>query len=435
MSEINRKKQALVLIIEDEPGDAELIKLQLLERDLQAFKVELAASLGEARILLQDQGLRPDVILLDLNLPDSSGPDTVKHCRKLVGDVPLVVLTGLDDLDATETAIEAGAEDYLSKGEDASSLRKAIRYALLRHERDSSERLALTVFNYAREGIMITSAKGEILEVNDSFSRITGYSREEVVGRNPSLLNSGHHSKEFYEKFWQQLVSKGHWEGEIWNRRKNGEIFVENMTVSAVRDPSEEITQFVALFTDITEQKEQQTQLEHLAHFDALTGLPNRVLFNYRLHQSTAYADRHGTQIAIAYLDLDGFKLVNDTHGHAAGDLVLQRIADRAQACLRDEDTLARLGGDEFALVLESVKVPEKLGGLLDRLLGVVSEPVEWEGHTLEVTASIGITFYPQSPAIDVTQLLNQADEAMYLAKEQGKNCYAFHPSVSYSEE
>lgn len=433
MPDINRKKQPRVLIIEDEPGDAELIRLQLLERDSQAFEVKMAASLSEARDLLQE-GLQPHVILLDLNLPDSTGPETVKRCRKLAPDVPLVVLTGLDDLEATEVAIEAGAEDYLSKGEDASSLRKAIRYALLRHERDSSERLALTVFNYAREGIMITSDAGEILEVNDAFTRITGYKREEVVGQNPRLLNSGHHTTEFYDAFWKLLLSEGHWEGEVWNRRKNGEIFVENLTVSAVRDPADRITQFVALFTDITEQKEQQTQLEHLAHFDALTGLPNRVLFNYRLNQSTAYADRHGTQIAVAYLDLDGFKPVNDTHGHAAGDLVLQKVAERMQACLRDEDTLARLGGDEFALVLESVKVPENLGGLLKRLLGVVNEPVIWEGHRLQVTASIGITFYPQTPVIDVSQLLNQADEAMYLAKEQGKNCYAFHPAVHYSE-
>ncbi|WP_404419359.1 diguanylate cyclase domain-containing protein [Marinospirillum sp.] len=432
MSEISLKKQPVVLIIEDEPGDAELIRIQLLERDPKAFDVYLVPSLTEAKSQLEQKNLKPDVILLDLNLPDSTGPETVKRCRAIAPEVPLVVLTGLDDHQATEVAIEAGAEDYLSKGDDASSIRKAIRYALLRHDRDANERLALTVFNHAREGIMITSAQGIILEVNASFTRITGYSREEAVGHTPSLLSSGHHTPEFYEEFWVTLFERGHWEGEIWNRRKNGEVFVENMTVSAVRDPSGEITQFVALFTDITEQKEQQTQLEHLAHFDALTDLPNRVLFNYRLNQSTAYADRHGTRIAVAYLDLDGFKPVNDIHGHAAGDVVLQEVAKRMQACLRDEDTLARLGGDEFALVLESVQVPEYLDGLLERLQAAVSEAVAWKGHSLHVTASIGVTFYPQEPPVDISQLMHQADEAMYTAKQQGKNCYSLYP-LSFS--
>lgn len=431
MSEVSLKKQPVILIVEDEPGDAELIRLQLLERDSQAFQVHLAASLAEAKTCLLEQGLRPDVILLDLNLPDSTGTETVRRCRKIAPDVPLVVLTGLDDHDATKMAIEAGAEDYLSKGDDASSLRKAIRYSLLRHERDASERLALTVFNYAREGIMITSAEGTILEVNAAFSRITGFSREEAIGRSPNLLKSGHHTAEFYQQFWDKLFETGHWEGELWNRRKSGEVFVENMTVSAVRDPSGEITQFVALFTDVTEQKELQTRLEHLAHFDALTDLPNRVLFNYRLNQSAAYAERHATRIAVAYLDLDGFKPVNDHHGHAAGDLVLKKIAERMQACLRNEDTLARLGGDEFALVLESVKVPDQLGGLLERLLDAIRQPVLWEGHELKVTASIGVSFYQQEPKIDIAELLHQADEAMYLAKEKGKNGYAFHPAVA----
>lgn len=428
MSETSLKKQPVVLIVEDEPGDAELIRIQLLERDPKAFEVHLAASLAEVKDQLQQKNLKADVILLDLNLPDSTGPETVKRCRAIAPEVPLVVLTGLDDHLATKVAIEAGAEDYLFKGDDASSIRKAIRYALLRHDRDASERLALTVFNYAREGIMITSAQGIILEVNASFTRITGYSREEVVGKSPSLLGSGHHTAEFYEEFWVTLFEAGHWEGEIWNRRKNGEVFVENLTVSAVRDAGGEITQFVALFTDITEQKEQQTQLEHLAHFDALTGLPNRVLFHYRLNQSAAYAERHTTRIAVAYLDLDGFKPVNDTHGHAAGDVVLQEVSRRMQACLRDEDTLARLGGDEFALVLESVKVPDHLGGLLERLLKAVSEPVDWEGHKLQVTVSIGVSFFPQQPAIEVAELLRQADEAMYAAKQAGKNGYVFHP-------
>lgn len=417
----------VVLVIEDEPGDARLIRYQLLERSGEAFEVLEASSLNAAVKLLQERKVQPDVVLLDLNLPDSTGTQTVLRCRELIPDVPVVVLTGMDDLQATRLAIEAGAEDYLSKKAGGSVLRKAVHYALLRHQRDTSERLALTVFNHAREGIMITDAESRIIEVNPSFTQITGYTREEALGQRPSLLSSGHHDADFYRNFWQVLTEKGEWQGEIWNRRKNGELYVESQTVRAVRDVTGQVRQYVALFTDVTEQKAQQSELEHLAHFDALTGLPNRVLFNYRLKQSTAFADRHGSRIAVGYLDLDGFKPVNDTYGHAAGDKVLQVVAKRMTACLRDEDTVARLGGDEFALVLESVAIPDQLGGLLNRLLTVVREPVEWQGHQLQVSASIGITFYPQQAEVTVTELLDQADQAMYAAKQSGRNCYVLH--------
>ncbi|SFX43823.1 diguanylate cyclase [Marinospirillum alkaliphilum] len=424
MSRHEQDAVPVVLLIEDEPGDARLIRYQLQERSGETFQVLEASSLGAAVSLLREQQVQPDVILLDLNLPDSTGTQTVLRCRELIPDVPIVVLTGLDDLDATRLAIEAGAEDYLSKGADGSVLRKAVHYALLRHQRDASERLALTVFNHAREGIMITDAESRIIEVNPSFTQITGYSREEALGRNPSLLSSGHHDAGFYQQLWQALNDKGEWQGEIRNRRKNGELFVESMTIRAVRDVTGQVRQYVALFTDVTEQKALQSELEHLAHFDALTGLPNRVLFNYRLKQSTAFADRHHSRIAVGYLDLDGFKPVNDTHGHAAGDRVLEVLAKRMAACLREEDTLARLGGDEFALVLESVTLPEQLNGLLNRLLAVVREPVEWQDQQLRVSASIGITFYPQNSDVTVTELLDQADQAMYEAKQAGRNRY-----------
>lgn len=428
---ISKNRVPVVLLIEDDPGDAHLVQLQLLEKQPDAFTVIQANSLQQAHQLVSSEEQQPDVVLLDLNLPDCTGTETVRQCRRLIPDVPVVVLTGLDDYQATQMAIEAGAEDFLTKGSEGTVLRKAIRYALLRHERDISERLALTVFQHAHEGIMITDADAVILEVNEAFTRITGFTRQEAVGRTPSLLSSGHHDAAFYQTFWRHLKEEGGWQGEVWNRRKCGEIFVESMTISGVRDAGGRIRQYVCLFTDITEQKEQQSQLEHLAHFDALTRLPNRVLFSYRLNQSMAYARRHNTGLAVAFLDLDGFKPVNDNHGHAAGDYLLQQLADRMTECLRDEDTLARFGGDEFALVLELRSDHASLEKLLDRLQQVISQPVIWEGQALKVSASIGVTFFPQQQDVDAQQLLDQADEAMYEAKKSGKNRYAFHSSCN----
>ena len=426
-----RPRAPVVLLIEDEPGDAQLVRLQLLERQSDAFVVIQADSLKQAQQQISHDRLQPDVVLLDLNLPDSTGTETVRKCRRLIPDVPVVVLTGLDDDQATQMAIEAGAEDFLTKGSEGTLLRKAIRYALLRHERDASERLALTVFQHAHEGIMITDADAVILEVNEAFTRISGFSREEAVGQTPSLLSSGHHDAAFYKDFWWHLKEEGSWQGELWNRRKNGEVFVESMTINGVRDAAGNIRQYVCLFTDITEQKAQQSQLEHLAHFDALTRLPNRVLFSYRLNQSMAFARRHASSLAVAFLDLDGFKPVNDNHGHAAGDYLLQQLAQRMSGCLRDEDTLARFGGDEFALVLDLQPDHPSLDVVLQRLQQVITEPVIWEGQSLQVTASIGVTFYPQSQDVEAQQLLEQADEAMYNAKKSGKNRYALHSAAS----
>ena len=193
---------------------------------------------------------------------------------------------------------------------------------------------------------------GTILEVNDAFTRITGYTREEVLGRNPRLLQSGLQSKEFYENMWSSLAQEGHWSGEIWNRTKDGDIFAEMLTINAIRDAEGNTTQYVALFTDITEIKEHEQQLEHIAHYDALTGLPNRVLFADRLRQAMAQSLRNKQMLAVAYFDLDGFKAINDEHGHAIGDALLTALAFRMRRVLREGDTLARLGGDEFAAVL-----------------------------------------------------------------------------------
>ncbi len=291
-------------------------------------------------------------------------------------------------------------------------------------------RLAASVFSHAREGITITTASGTIVDINDAFTRITGYSREEVIGQNPRVLKSGRQDAAFYAAMWGDLTGLGHWSGEVWNRRKNGEVYAELLTISAVRDAQGITQQYVALFSDITTIKEQQNQLEHIAHFDALTDLPNRVLLADRLQQAMAHAQRRQKQLAVTYLDLDGFKAINDHHGHEAGDHVLVTLAHRMKQALREGDTLARLGGDEFVAVLIDMEDMAASWPMLNRLLEAAAQPVQWDDLTLQVSASLGVTFYPQSQDIDADQLLRQADQAMYQAKVAGKNRYQIFNAV-----
>jgi len=289
--------------------------------------------------------------------------------------------------------------------------------------------LAASVFSHASEGIIITDPNARILDVNDSFVRITGYQRDETLGKNPHILQSGRHDSSFYRQMWQDLTQKGHWFGEIWNRHKNGEVFAEMLRINAVKNKNGKTLHYVALFTDITNQKEQQKQLEHIAHFDALTNLPNRVLLADRLAQAMAQVRRRDNQLAVAYLDLDGFKEINDEYGHDVGDDLLINIAARLHEVLREEDTVARLGGDEFVAVLVNLSTQKDCVPLLERLLSAAATPIHVGDKVLQISGSLGVTFYPQAELIDSDQLLRQADYAMYEAKQAGKNRYKLFDS------
>jgi len=293
-----------------------------------------------------------------------------------------------------------------------------------RKEAEQKLQLAANVFTHAHEGIIITSADGTIIDVNDTFTNITGYSHDEVVGCNPRILNSGRQDKEFYSAMWRDLVENGHWLGEIWNRRKTGEVYAEMLAISAVRDDQGETRHYVALFSDITALKEHERQLELIAHYDTLTTLPNRVLLADRLHQNMIQAQRRGQPLAVAYLDLDGFKAINDNHGHDIGDKLLMTVATRMKQALREGDTLARLGGDEFVAVLLDLDDIDASVPMLTRLLAAAAKVVQIGDLVLQVSASLGVTFYPQPQDIDADQLLRQADQAMYHAKLAGKNRY-----------
>ena len=292
-----------------------------------------------------------------------------------------------------------------------------------RKQAEAKLRLGASVFSHAQEGITITDSAGTIIEVNDTFSRITGYSREEAIGQNPRILASGRHDGDFYAAMWRALAERDHWSGDIWNRNKSGELYVELLNISTVRDKKGVIRNYVALFSDITALRENQGRLEHRAHYDALTNLPNRILLADRLQQTMAQALRREQHVAVCYLDLDGFKTINDCHGHEPGDQLLIAVATRMKESLREGDTLARLGGDEFVAVLNDLPDIESSMPMLTRLLDAASQPVQVGELTLQVSVSIGVTFYPQ-PDLDAAELLRQADQAMYAAKSAGKNRY-----------
>lgn len=293
-----------------------------------------------------------------------------------------------------------------------------------RKRAENELRLSASVFHHAREAIMITDPLGGIVDVNEAFTRITGYGRAEVLGLNPRILNSGHQRQEFFARMWRDLNAQGYWYGEVWNRRKNGEVFAVMQTISAVKDAHGHLQHYVALFSDITAIKENEKKLEHIAHYDALTGLPNRVLLADRLQQALARSQRREHLLAVAYLDLDGFKAINDHYGHDAGDHLLAALAARMRLALREGDTLARWGGDEFVAVLLDLVDASSTQPLLLRLLAAAAHPVSFGPHTLQVSASLGVTFFPQAREADSDQLLRQADQAMYRAKVAGKNCY-----------
>jgi diguanylate cyclase (GGDEF)-like protein/PAS domain S-box-containing protein len=270
---------------------------------------------------------------------------------------------------------------------------------------------------------MITDSTATITEVNDAFSYITGYSPNDVLGKNPRIIQSGRQSPEFYVEMWDAILTKGHWHGEIWNRRKNGDIYPEMMTISAVKSDTDIVQHYISLSTDITDIKTYQGQLEHIAHFDSLTNLPNRVLLADRLRQAMMQCQRRNLSLSVAFLDLDGFKEVNDLHGHNLGDELLIAVSQRMKDALREGDTLARIGGDEFIAVMIDLEKIEDSEPVLERLLKSASYPLTVNDIKMQVSASIGVAFYPQN-GVTADQLMRRADQAMYGAKQAGKNRY-----------
>ncbi|MEW7972357.1 MAG: EAL domain-containing protein [Candidatus Thiodiazotropha endolucinida] len=416
-----------ILIVEDLPYDAELMALRLRDEgfDLNYTRVQRETAYLEA---LEKS---PDLILCDWHLPQFSGQRALSLLRQQDLDIPFIIVSGGIGEEAAVDALRQGANDYVLKDRPA-RLGEAVRRVLIDKQlrmahRIAEEKLRLAdrAFQNTAEGITVTDASGNIVSTNPAFEAITGYSHEEVLGQNPRVLKSGHHPDTFYNEMWDTLLLTGHWRGEIWNRRKNGDAYPEWLTISAVKDGNDETTHYVGVFTDISQIKEAQDQINFLAHHDALTRLPNRALFRERFDHALMHARRENTSIALLFLDLDRFKTVNDTLGHPVGDQVLLEVSKRMNQIIRASDTLARLGGDEFVLLLEEQTDAQHAAVVARKLIDLFSRPMIIGEHELVVTASIGITLYPND-GDDSDKLIRHADRAMYEAKQQGRNTYRF---------
>lgn len=304
--------------------------------------------------------------------------------------------------------------------------------ALLRQQNEALQ-LATTVFDTVDEAVIVTDPDSIIISVNPAFTAITGYTAQEAIGKNPSFLSSGTHKPEFYMRLWESLATTGMWRGEVWNRHKNGELFIEWLTIKQVYDENDQLTHYVATFSDITERKAEEEHVHHLAHYDALTDLPNRSLLFDRLRQAFTKAKRDQIPGALLFLDLDKFKPVNDTLGHNIGDLVLKEAAKRLLDCVRESDTVSRIGGDEFVVLLPSVAQQEDAIVVAKKIVHALSQPFELAGHRLSLSTSIGLAIFPQAN-VDEKLLVKHADSAMYQAKQAGGNCFeVYQPGDSYT--
>ena len=342
--------------------------------------------------------------LVDLLQRDGFVRDFSCHIRRSDGQIRLC------ELSARPLPI-AGVDCMLTMARDITE----------RHLMQEKLQLAATVFENTAEGVLITDTDQRISAVNRAFSEITGYSEAEALGQTPRLLASGQHDSAFYAALWHQLTAEGHWQGEIYNRRKNGELYPGWLTISAVRNIEREITHFVAVFADISSLKHAQAKLDYQAHHDPLTGLPNRTLFENRLQAALACAQVSNRQGAVLFLDLDRFKHINDSLGHPVGDLLLKGIAQRLKDQVRDVDTVARLGGDEFIILLPGLHKASDASAIANKLLTCFTAPFQAGEHEFFTSASIGISLYPQDGS-DVASLIRNADAAMYRSKAKGRN-------------
>lgn len=419
---MNPPKSIRVLLVEDEPGDAQLVLVALRNSGNVFFEVTHADTLGKAQQQLSLQSF--NVVLLDLSLPDSFGLDTVRAIKQAACGVAIIVLTGQYDTEFALNALETGAADYLVKGEfSPDSLIRAIRYTLQRIEMDAHNRLLVAALDAAANGIVITDCEGRLEWANPAFCKLTGYDAHDVLGKRPGeLVKSGLQGQAFYEAMWRTILQGKTWRGEVINKRKNGELYHEELSISPVRDQTGEIRHFIGIKEDISERKRIEEELQRLARTDSLTGLFNRRVFLERLALEAARLARLETSpIALLMLDLDYFKRINDSYGHAAGDVVLRHFAQLIRTMVRTIDLPARLGGEEFAILLPGANQTDALA-LAERLREkVAASSLPHEKGDIRYTVSIGVAALCANDA-NSEAALHRADAALYSAKANGRN-------------
>ncbi len=414
--------QRNLLIVDDERNIQSSMQRALRP---DGYNIYCAQSGADALKVLEKHKI--NVIISDQRMPQMTGSELFNKVSHRFPETIRIVLSGYSDFSAVTDAINQGSiYKFLTKPWDDSLLRWHVLEAFQRYEMSWHNRQLTEIFNSTMEGIMITDHSGVIQATNPAFSAITGYSEGEVAGRTPRLLRSDKEAPELHQQMWQNLESQGHWQGEVWNRRKNGEDYPQWMTISTLPSEYGEKSQYVALFIDITKQKEREACIEYQAYHDALTTLPNRRLFHDRLERSLAQVERSGESLAVLFLDLDRFKNINDSLGHEVGDHLLQEVAKRLKEIVRNEDTVSRLGGDEFTVLLSRIAKRKEAEKVVRKLIIAFRKPFEIDGHTLHISSSIGAALFPcdgETPE----RLMKNADSAMYRAKEAGRNNYCFY--------
>lgn len=424
---VSELSAARVLVVED---TAPL--RMLMQKVIAPLVAEVRVAADGAEGLTVWRAWQPDLVVTDIMMPVMDGLSMSREIRAEDPDAQIIVVTTSSETEHLRQALDIGVDRYVLKPLDVHLLQDAVTKCLRDAWRLRDLRLARLAFESASEGMMVTDADGSILAVNPAFSEISGYRADEAVGKTPAMFASGEHDSEFFRHMWDILVSAGRWSGEVINRRKSGQLFSEWLSIVAVSEPSGRVTRYVGLFSDITERKREEDHIRRLAHFDALTGLPNRILFGDRLRRMLSLLERRGGRMALLYLDLDRFKPINDQYGHAFGDKVLVEVTRRMATCVRDSDTLSRRGGDEFVALLESAD-PNGTATMVSRkLIDTVSQPMLIDGHNVELGVSIGVAIYPND-SDDAEGLLEAADQALYTAKKEARGNFRFYRSEDQS--
>lgn len=371
---------------------------------------------------------RPALIIADIQLPGMSGLALTEKIRELDSEVPIILTSGHENWnirpsEKVEALQSLAVNKFLPKPVDSSKLLDAIQYCIEQFNHVKNLHLSASLFLSSPLAMTITDASRNIIAINPAFTQITGYTLDEVMGCNPRILSSGRHDASFYTQMWKCINATGHWCGEVWNRRKDGTVFLEWINITAIYDGDGNVCNYASIFSDITQRTYAEEKIRHLAHHDALTGLPNRSLFFDRLSQSLLQAERYRKSVAVIYLDVDHFNIINDTLGHSVGDLLIGEVASVLQKAAGESDTVSRLGGDEFAILVPEIGDEKNVSRIADKIFTATSRIYHVAGKELRVGVSMGISLYPRDGR-DAETLLKRADNAMYQAKREGRNRY-----------
>jgi len=422
-SDASLLKKFSVLYVEDDDDIRDQLA-HFLKRRVGALHIATNGHEG----LLAFEAYKPDIVVTDILMPVMNGLEMAEKIKAVSSHTPIIVTTAFNETNFFLKAIDIGVDKYVIKPVNSDILGDVLLQCAHTMLSEVERRLSSTVFDSSSDAIMVSDRNNQIISVNAAFCEITGYARDEVLGKDPKMLSAGRQQHEFYLELWNSLRETGKWNGEIWNRRKTGELYMEWLSISTVKNNQGEITHYVGIFSDITERKQAEERVRHLAHYDALTDLPNRTLFHDRLQQALIQAQRGHYQVAVMFIDLDRFKVINDTLGHSVGDLLLQAVAQRLTNCVRQGDTVCRQGGDEFVILLPEIGHAEDAALVAQKVLDSVGQPFFLDGHELHISSSIGISFFP-SDGVTVDALMKNADVAMYRAKDLGRNNFQFYLS------